>query len=261
MKRIVLKGTELDVSQVGFGTASLHHSLLYSQRQKLVKKALDIGISHFDTARMYGNGISEVTLGKILSGSARRDVTIATKVGFEVSSLQKSFPLLCHVSGKLSQNHILRPVNYSVQALDRSFTDSLRALKTSWVDILFLHEPILADHGNLLLALSWLQKQKKLGKARYIGLAGERLFDLPRYKDYSEGFDVFQTSSQCLTSVEKYSLRPQIQYGYFSKLRQKHPSHIFERSDLSACDGMVLYSTRKIRRIEELARALSISAE
>src|SRR2546429_8200098 len=71
---IVLAGTTLSVSRLGLGTASLHHLLWSSERMQLLKTALDCGISHFDTARMYGEGLAERELGRFLTGGRQREI-------------------------------------------------------------------------------------------------------------------------------------------------------------------------------------------
>ena len=93
MYQIVLEGTDLKVSKIGFGTAALHHSFTSSTRLSILRTALDGGITHFDTARLYGYGIAESELGRFFGKNGRKDLTISTKVGFDVSRLQQRFPL------------------------------------------------------------------------------------------------------------------------------------------------------------------------
>ena len=58
MRQITIEGTDLKTSKIGFGTASLHHIRSSSKRISILKTALNSGITHFDTARLYGNGIA-----------------------------------------------------------------------------------------------------------------------------------------------------------------------------------------------------------
>ena len=88
MQRIKLKNTDLEVSKIGFGTGSLHHLFFSLSRREILSAALDGGITHFDTARLYGNGIAEKELSSLLGKNGRHNITIATKVGFELNSLQ-----------------------------------------------------------------------------------------------------------------------------------------------------------------------------
>ena len=80
MQYLTIRNTNINVSRVSFGTASLHHLLSPKKRNMLLEKALSLGITHFDTSPYYGYGLSEVELGKMLKGQ-RNDITISTKVG------------------------------------------------------------------------------------------------------------------------------------------------------------------------------------
>src|SRR6266513_547691 len=80
MRHVSLPGTEINVSRLSFGTASLHHLRTSRRRQDLLAAAFDHGFTHFDTAPYYGFGIAEEELGRFLIGR-RTEVTITTKVG------------------------------------------------------------------------------------------------------------------------------------------------------------------------------------
>src|SRR5260370_17005124 len=90
--------------------------------RKVVSKALDLGITLFDTADIYGNmGGSETMLGQVL-GERRKDVVLATKfAGPMVEGVTRRNP---------SRRYILSPVEAS-----------LRRLKTDWIDLYQLHFP------------------------------------------------------------------------------------------------------------------------
>src|ERR1039457_4268717 len=95
MRTVILPGTSLLLSRVAFGTGSLHHCILRRDRANLLGTALDAGITHFDTARMYGEGLAERELGRFLKGN-RRQVTIATKFGIPAVSGYEYFPPLMY---------------------------------------------------------------------------------------------------------------------------------------------------------------------
>src|SRR5436853_7833547 len=92
----------LSVSRLGLGTASLHHLLWSSERMQLLKTALDCGISHFDTARMYGEGLAEREVGRFLTGGRQR-VTIGTELELLAVSVLEQCPAIlyahCAVGG------------------------------------------------------------------------------------------------------------------------------------------------------------------
>jgi len=113
----------------------------------MVGMSLDSGINFFDTANGYSNGQSETMLGKHL-GARRKDVVVATKVGFRTS------PALGDAG--LSRTHILA-------ACDAS----LRRLGTDYIDLYIVHrEDRFTPIEETILTLDSLVRA---GKVRYIG--------------------------------------------------------------------------------------------
>ena len=143
--------TELEVSRLGFGTAPLGG--LFGAVDELaatavVHEALDLGISFFDTAAYYGN--AEERLGKALVG--RRDqVVLGTKTG----------------------RYGVNDFDFSPRRIRLSVENSLRLLKTDYVDILQFHDiefvpldPVLED------SYAELRAMRDEGLCRYIGMTG-----------------------------------------------------------------------------------------
>ena len=114
---------------------------------KIIHRALDAGINFIDTADVYSRGESEEIVGKALSGR-RDDVVLATKVHGTMGDDSNQF-------GN-SRRWIIREVE-----------DSLRRLKTDWIDLYQIHRPEPGtDVEETLGALTDLVRQ---GKVRYIG--------------------------------------------------------------------------------------------
>jgi len=114
----------------------------------VIDKSIDLGITLFDTADVYGDrGGSETILGEVL-GSRRHDIVLATKFGAGMDD-----------AGKLqgaSRKYILTAVEAS-----------LKRLKTDWIDLYQLHTPdAKTPMEETLRALDDLIRQ---GKVRYIG--------------------------------------------------------------------------------------------
>jgi aryl-alcohol dehydrogenase-like predicted oxidoreductase len=117
-----------------------------------VRKALDLGITLFDTADAYGEGRSEEVLGEAL-GEDRQHVVIATKWG------------------KLGKpNGPADPTRPGARAfILQSIEGSLRRLKTDYIDVFQLHLPDeITPIEETLLTLDELTRQ---GKVRYAGLS------------------------------------------------------------------------------------------
>lgn len=138
----------LKVSAVGLGCNNFGMILDATQTEPVVHKALDLGITLFDTADQYGAGQSEEFLGKAL-GSNRKDVLIATKFGNPMGdSLEQE--------GGASRHYIM----HAVEA-------SLRRLKTDYIDLYQIHRPDPeTPFEETARAMDDLVLQ---GKVRYIG--------------------------------------------------------------------------------------------
>jgi len=138
----------LRVSLVGLGCNNFGGRIDLEASRKVVHKALDLGITLFDTADTYGNfGGSETCLGEIL-GAKRKDIVLASKFGMAMNAEGT-------IKGA-SRRYIMSEVEAS-----------LRRLKTDWLDLYQLHAPDpLTPIEETLRALDDLVRQ---GKVRYIG--------------------------------------------------------------------------------------------
>ena len=138
----------LEVSAVGLGCNNFGMRIDLDAARKVVHQALDLGVTLFDTADIYGNmGGSETMLGQIL-GDRRKDIVLATKF---------SGPM---VEGKARRDTSRRYIMTAIEA-------SLKRLKTEWIDLYQLHFPDpLTPIQETLGALDDLVHQ---GKVRYIG--------------------------------------------------------------------------------------------
>ena len=149
---------------------------------RLLETALDAGITHFDTARLYGYGEAERVLGKFLRG--RRDrVTVTTKVGIlppkrspflsiAKSLARRAIALAPGLRGLVRRQagSLIRPGTFDLPTVTASFDTSLRQLGTDFVDFLLLHECSEADLARPEL-LEFLERAQAAGKVRSFGLA------------------------------------------------------------------------------------------
>ena len=139
------------VSLNGLGCNNFDYRLDFEGTVKVVHKALDLGITLFDTSDSYGNrarrGGSEEFLGRIL-GSRRKEIVLATKFGWPMDA-----------EGKLkgaSRRYIMSTIE-----------GSLKRLNTDWIDLYQMHVPDpLTPIEETLRALDDLVRQ---GKVRFIG--------------------------------------------------------------------------------------------
>jgi len=147
MRTLGRSGLQLPV--VGLGCMNFGMMNDQAQATAIVNRALELGVTFFDTADVYGNrGASEEYLGKSL-GARRRDVVIATKFAGPMSADQAWM-----------QGASRRWVMQAVEG-------SLRRLNTDWIDLYQMHRPDDAvPMEETLRALDDLVRQ---GKLRYIG--------------------------------------------------------------------------------------------
>lgn len=143
-----LGGSGLRVSAVGLGCNNFGQRTDLETSRKVIHKAIDLGITLFDTADIYaGRGGSETVLGEVL-GDRRKDIMLATKYSKPMSD--------DGTKQGASRRYIMRAVE-----------DSLRRLKTDYIDLYQQHDfDPLTPIEETLRALDDLIRQ---GKVRYIG--------------------------------------------------------------------------------------------
>ena len=73
--------TGLKVSRLGVGGVALGRSTTDEEAAAVLRKCIELGVSYFDTAPVYGGGVSEQRYGRILPEIPRSSFTISTKVG------------------------------------------------------------------------------------------------------------------------------------------------------------------------------------
>src|SRR5215472_9581854 len=125
------KNTDLTVSEVGFGLWTISTgwwgNFTDVEAIGLMHRALDLGITLFDAADTYGNGLSEELIAKAFA-KCRQKVVIATKVGYD----------FLHYGGdRRGQREI--PQDFSPQAITRATEAALWRLQTDQIDLLQLH--------------------------------------------------------------------------------------------------------------------------
>ena len=172
---------------LGFGCATLFRASDPTQRSRLLHAAYDAGIRHFDVAPMYGLGRAEPELGSF-TRARRSEVTIATKFGIRptlaarglayaqrpVRSMFESKPAIrdqARAHAAAPSRLLYEKGGYDASGARRSLQRSLRALKTDYVDLLFLHDPLPGSVRSDEVS-SFLEDARTAGLIRSWGLAG-----------------------------------------------------------------------------------------
>src|SRR5829696_3455995 len=133
MRRRTFGSTDLETSAVGFGTWAFGSDWWgeHEEPDELVARALDLGITFFDTGDTYGQGVNEELVGTALvrSGRTRDAYELSTKFGYVIDAERKG--------DKESE----RPHDWSPEHTRRALEASLRRLRTDYVDLYQLHNP------------------------------------------------------------------------------------------------------------------------
>ncbi|MGY2288242.1 aldo/keto reductase [Pseudomonas sp. SDO528_S397] len=136
------------IGQLGFGAAPLGNmfrTIDEAEAAATVEAAWNQGIRFFDTAPLYGAGLSETRLGQALAGHHRDEYTLATKVGRLVSDELHGDG---H-GGPFSQGNRNKMLSdYSADATLRSIEASLERLRTDRLDIVFVHDVAQDTHAD-----------------------------------------------------------------------------------------------------------------
>ena len=258
LRKVLLENTSLKLSRLGFGTSRLFNVASPQLRQRLLASAYDHGMTHFDTAPLYGFGVAERELKSVLA--THPDATVATKVGLYPpgGGDQHDFSVFFRkVAGRLVPIFSKAVVDWSVDRARKSLTGSLRRLGRSRIDLYLLHEP----EAHLLAAdewLSWLESERD--RVAAFGIA-----------TYAAKFPASLTGGhplarivQCSDSIAnaeadaliRAGVPVQITFGYITSAK-RDPKADAEAALVAALrrnsKGCILVSTTKEERIRRFA--------
>ena len=146
----------LEVPVVGLGCNNFGSRIDEGATRSVVDAALDVGVTFFDTADIYGGTQSETFLGRILEGR-REKVVLATKFGMEVDRTRRGA---------------------APAYVRRALGDSLRRLRTDRIDLYQLHEPDPATPiADTLEALDGLVREGKIREIGCSNFSGAQLLE------------------------------------------------------------------------------------
>jgi aryl-alcohol dehydrogenase-like predicted oxidoreductase len=156
------RNTDLRVSEVGFGLWTVSTgwwgSFTEQDAVQLLRRAFDLGVTLFDAADTYGNGLSEELIAKAFS-QQRDQIVIATKVGYD---------FVHHGNERRGQREI--PQDFSPTALVRATEAALKRLKTDRIDLLQLHNIRMEQVADDAVWKT-LDGLRERGLIRYYGVA------------------------------------------------------------------------------------------
>jgi D-threo-aldose 1-dehydrogenase len=139
----------LNFTEIGFGTAplgNLYKSISDEDAEATLNLAWDSGLRYFDTAPLYGLGLSETRLNRFLRGKPRDEYVLSTKVGrlMRPCSPQDRTGIGKWFDVPQRQEHY----DYSYDGIMRSVDFSFERLGISRIDILYVHDLCIFTHGS-----------------------------------------------------------------------------------------------------------------
>jgi D-threo-aldose 1-dehydrogenase len=211
------------VGRIGLGLREIGADPV--RTRAMLSRAVDLGITYFDTAPSYGLGISETRFGDALPELGRDNLVISTKVGVDLRRSTRSGKVLHVVSETIfggpegrrlfadRVNRVARPhpsppkdpnappsatrgldvsalCDYTYDGVMRSLETSLARLRTDRVDILFIHDPVVHYRQAIRGPYRALQQLRREGTVGAIGVGMNQTRLLRRFADDGE-FDVF----------------------------------------------------------------------
>ena len=185
----------LTATRVGLGCApigGLYEAVSNAEARAVVDRAWERGVRLFDTAPLYGSGLSERRLGLALRERPRDELVLSTKVG-----------RLLRAGGKAHAQFegapALEPIfDFSYDGVLRSLDESLERLSLDRVDLVYIHDP--DDHFEeaRVGAYAALERLRNEGVVRAIGVGMNQSELLARFAR--------ETDVDCLLLAGRYTL-------------------------------------------------------
>jgi aryl-alcohol dehydrogenase-like predicted oxidoreductase len=191
--------TRLRVSEIGFGCGNVGGLMIrgsHREQVQAVSRAIELGINYFDTAPQYGNGSSEISLGRVMKELRPKDVIVATKVA-------------------------LRPQDFGDirGAIQKSLRESLSRLNRESIDVFQLHSQVALTRGRFRPGTLGLEdvlgvggvadvfdEARSQGLIRFIGFTGLGETETLHQVIASNRFDVVQTYYNLLNPSAGFSV-------------------------------------------------------
>lgn len=168
-QKIGMKRVDLELTRLSLGTAplaGLFKSVDVSESDELIHTALDNGMNYFDTAPLYGHGLAEERLGRILS-NVTKPFVLQTKVGRVLNWVEKADPVPWFPD---ADPHIQPVFDYSADGIKRSLDESLKRLGVDRIDIALMHDAENHISEAINIAYPVLADLKRQGIIKAIGI-------------------------------------------------------------------------------------------
>jgi D-threo-aldose 1-dehydrogenase len=213
----------LTVTDMGFGAAPIGNFLKVIPEevsQALVERAWTAGMRYFDTAPLYGHGLSELRLGQSLRWKKRDDYVVSSKVGRLLRPAPRaSIDFTPWVDAAPFTLHF----DYSYDGAMRSIEDTLQRMAIERIDIAFIHDCDVFNHGPEQQKVYFKQAMdgnyKALRKLREEGVVKAIGFGVNEWQVCHEALQ--QGDFDCFLLAGRYTLLEQESLDEFLPLCEK----------------------------------------
>lgn len=170
---------DLEVTAFGFGTAPIGNIFREIDEQTsdaMIRTAWDAGVRYYDTAPMYGHGLSELRTGHSLRWKTRDDFVLSSKVGRRLVPARRD---TIDFTPWTNAAPFVMEFDYTYDGTMRAFEDSLQRMALESMDICFIHDidvftrgPEQPDVFKQAMDGSWraLEKLRDQGVVKAIGV-------------------------------------------------------------------------------------------
>ena len=204
----------LTFTELGFGTAplgNLYRAIGDEEAHAILECAWAGGVRHFDTAPLYGFGLSETRLNRFLRDKPRGDYVLSTKVG----RLLKAVPAEQRdgVGKWFAVPNRKEIYDYTYDGLMRSFEFSLERLGVDRIDILYLHDLDVFNHGSREAVDTRIEEFMRSGYFALLSLRNQGVI-----KAFGAGLNEWQA---CQTLAERGDFDLFLLAGRYTLLEQE----------------------------------------
>jgi aryl-alcohol dehydrogenase-like predicted oxidoreductase len=252
-------------TRLGYGCSSIMGAMNRRHSLRLLDAAFDAGIRHFDVAPMYGYGEAESCLGEFLQHH-RNEVTVTTKYGIAAPKRGGALRAARRVVGPIIQRipalkrRLVRAAGavaapaekskFSAEEARASLENSLRLLRTNFIDVLLLHEAEAHDLSDDGL-LRFLEDSIAQGKIGSFGVGSDNMKLPVLLHDRAAYCHVVQHDWSVLDAPEPTS--PAFHIHHRALTDRLHTLHAALASDSQRCRRWSEATGRDLARREELA--------
>ena len=219
LEKVAIGDQGVEVTRLGLGGAPLSGMVLgdglyggtpSDEAGRIVRRALELGINYLDTAPLYGVGVSEVRYGAALKDVDRESYVISTKVGRVLEPVEGG------MTAEESPDNFAEHYSVDTWTRDnvlRSIEESLERLQTDHVEIVLIHDPDRAEHGEaeaIAEGFPTLIELREQGVVKAIG-CGMNEWEMPT--GFINRFDI-----DAVLLAGRYTLLDQVAYPTFLPL-------------------------------------------